>query len=83
MIGVVGVKTDRVVEGTEPIGCDGKLIDAHDCSTDEILNHKLVNLSLKNGLKLLASRFESLLHKSPILLPGCNSLLTTDHSLRG
>jgi len=26
--GVVGVKTDRVVEGTEPIGCDGKLIDA-------------------------------------------------------
>jgi len=43
----VGVKIDRVVESTEPIGCDGKLIDAHDCSADEILNRKLANLSLK------------------------------------
>jgi len=63
--GVVGVKTDRVVEGTEPIGCNRKLIDAHDCSADEILNRKLANLSLKNRLKLLASHSESLLHKSP------------------
>jgi len=30
-----------VVEDTEPIGYDGKLIDAHDCSADAILNRKL------------------------------------------
>ena len=72
-----------MVEGTEPIGYDGKLADAHDCNADEILSCKLVNLPLQNRLKLLANCYESSVQISPLLLPECNSLLTTDHSLRG
>ena len=48
----VGVKTDRVVDGTEPLGYDRKLTDSHECNADETLNRKLVKLSLKNRLKL-------------------------------
>jgi len=48
------VKTDRVVEGTEPIGCDGKLIDAHDSSADDIFNCTLVNLSLKKSTEFIS-----------------------------
>jgi len=49
-------------EDKEPIGCDGELIDAHDCSADEISNRKLANLSLKkkNRLNLFASPSEAL-----------------------
>ena len=51
------------------VACNGKLVDAHDCNADEILNRKLVNSSFKNWLKLLASCCESSLQISPLLLP--------------